>query len=191
MKTRLIFILLILGILVVYYLFGMDYLKQREQQETLASEIADVTRELAQAPKPPPDLEERLAAAKAGLAAEQSEFPSELNSTNIINTILELADTCEVKAIPLVTQPWTAESFGQGYDVFRLSVVVKGSLPKLINFLDKLENGELKTIMVKSISLHRVDNQPLTNTANTVIEENRPIYTNLEIAVYAQSLTSD
>ena len=188
MKIRLIIILLIIGAIVVHYFIGMDYMTQRRQQETLASEITDVTQELAQAPKPPADLEERLAAAEASFAAEQSGFPGELNSTHIVNTILELADLCEVKAIPIITQPWAVESFGQGYEVFRLSVVVKGSLPKLINFLNKLENGELKTLMVKSMSLHRLDNQPL---GDTVIEENRPIYANLEIAIYTQSLTSD
>ena len=53
MKTRkLLIILLIAVLLVVYYLLGTDYLKQRQEHETLASEISEITQTLAQMPEP-------------------------------------------------------------------------------------------------------------------------------------------
>jgi hypothetical protein len=80
-KTRkLLITLLIIALLVGYYRLGLDYLKKGTEQEALASQITDATRALAQMPEPTVDLEPRLSAVQANLAAEQSTFPIEMNS---------------------------------------------------------------------------------------------------------------
>jgi len=178
-KGRLLITILIIVLLVVYYLLGTDYMKQPKEQEALASQIADVTQTLAQIPKPPQDLEQRLAAAQASLAAEQSAFPSKMNSTKVINAILKLADDSDVKAIPMVTQPWSMENIEEhGYRVLRLNVAVEGSFSKLVNFISKLENGEFKTLTLEELSLTRVNEQS-------------EVTVSLDLAIYTQSLTSD
>ena len=176
-------------LLVVYAYFGMDYMKQRKEHETLTSQITDVTQTLRQMPQPPHDLEHRLAAAQASLAAEQSAFPSKMNSTEIADTILRLADDCGVKAIPLITQPWSIESIGEhGYHVLRLDIAVEGSFSQLVSFLSKLENGEFKTLIVDDLSVTRATEQP---EGETVTEGNIPVTASLGLAIYAQSPTSE
>ena len=143
-NKKLLIILLIVVLLVVYYLFGMDYLKQRRQQTALTPQISDVVQALALMPEPPQDLEQRLASAQADLTAEQSALLSEINSTQAINTILKLADRCQVKAIPLITEPWSAVKVGgHDYYVFKLNVSFEGSFSDLVSFTDKLENEEI------------------------------------------------
>lgn len=184
MKVKLAIMLLIIILLVVYYSFGTGYLKQRQAQKELTSQIADVTQILAQIPKPPQDLEQRLAVAQANLAAEQNAFPTRMNTTQVINTILELAADCEVKAIPLVTQPWSTEIVGEhDYSVFRLSVVAEGSLPQLLTFISKLENGEFDTLLVENLSV--------TAESNPSEEAVTLPAAILNLAIYASSTTSD
>ena len=189
MKSKLLIAFLIIILLVVYYLFGMDYMKQRKQHEALTSQIADVPRTLAQIPKPPENLEQQLAAARASLAAEQSAFPSKMNSTQIINTILKLADDCEVKAIPLITDPWSTENVGE-HDcrVFRLNVAVQGSFSHLVSFISKLENGELKTLIVEDLSVTRTTKQ---SEGESIHEGTIPISASMDLAIYTQYPASD
>ena len=189
MKRKLLIALLIIILLVVYYIFGMDYMKQRKQHEALTSQIIDAIQTLSQIPKPPRNLEQRLTASRASLAAEQSAFPGKTNSTQIINTILKLADDCGVKAIPLITQPWSIGNIGEhGYHVLRLDVAVEGSFSQLVSFLSKLENGEFKTLIVEDLSVTRVTEQP---EGETVTEGTIPVTASLDLAIYTQSPASE
>lgn len=180
MKSKLLIIILIIILLVVYAYFGIDYMKQRNEQEALSLQIAEVTEVLGEMPKPSQDIEQRLEAAQTSLAAEQSVFPSKMNSTQVINTILELADDCQVKAIPLVTQPWSIENIGEhGYYVFRLNVAVEGSFSKLVSFVSKLENGEFKTLIVENVSVTRDPEESVSGGTISVVAI-------LDLAIYAR-----
>ena len=188
-KGKLLIAILIIMLLVVYAYFGMGYVRERKEHEALTSQITDVSQTLAQMPGPPHDLEQRLAAAQASLAAEQSAFPSKMNSTEIVDTILRLADDCGVKAIPLITQPWSIENIGEhGYHVLRLDVAVEGSFSQLVSFLSKLENGEFKTLIVDDLSVTRATEQP---EGETVTEGTIPVTASLDLAIYTQSPASE
>jgi hypothetical protein len=187
MKGKLLITLLIIILLVVYYILGMGYMKQQKEHEALTSQIADVTQTLREIPEPPQDLEQRLATAQASLTAEQSAFPGKMNTTQVINSILELADDCEVKAIPLITQPWSTEKVGQhDYYVFRLNVAVEGSLSQLLTFGGKLENSEFETLVVERLEVTRVTDQPEETVEGTV-----PVTASLDLAIYAWCSTPD
>ena len=190
MKTKkLLIILLIAVLLVVYYLLGMGYLKQRNEHEALASQITEATQALTQLPKPPDDLEQRLAAAQASLDTAKNSFPGRMNSNEIVNTTLKTAADCRVKAIPLITQPWTTEGFGDhSYSVFRLNVAVTGTFTQLVSFLNKLENGELRTLIVEDLSVTRVTEH---YEAESAPEGTVPINASLDLVIYTQPPTTD
>jgi hypothetical protein len=184
-KGKLLVIPLIVVLLVVYAYFGMGYLKQRDEQEGLASQITEVTQLLREVPQPAQDLEQRLEAARAGLAAEQSLLPGKMNSTEIVDAILRLADECGVKAIPLTTERWSTENIGEyNYSVFRLDVVIQGFFAELVDFLGQLENGELETLIVEDLSVVRVDED---SGEEPVSGEITPVTASLALAVYTQS----
>ena len=183
MKFKLTISFIIIALLVVYYFLGTDYLKQRQQYEALTAQINEAARTLAQTPQPAPDLEQKLAAAEANLAAAQSAFPGGLNSTQIIDTILKLADNYQVKAIPLTTQPWAPDNTGAGYQVFRLNMEVRGNFSQLSSFINRLENGELTTLVVENLSITRVG-EP---TGGATI----PVIANLDLAIYTQTPISE
>jgi hypothetical protein len=170
----------VLVLLVVYYLMVTDFLKQRRENKALASQIAETTQILAEIPPSPADLEQRLSAARSDFEATQNSFPDRLNTTRIINAILKLADDVGVKAIPIVTQPWTVESLSyHNYSVFRLSVTATGEFTKLVSFINQLETGEPQTLVIESSLVDRI-------TEPTEEEDTIRVEAKLEIAVYAR-----
>jgi hypothetical protein len=186
---KLLMALLIIILIVVYYLLGTDYLKQMKQHDSLPSQIAEVDRNLAQIPAPPADLEQQMAAARMELDTARDTLPGELNSTGIINTILRLADDIGVKAVPLVTQPWTTKgSDNNTYSVFRLNVAVTGTFTQLVSFLNQLETGELKTLVMENLSVSRADEQP---GGEAIPGNSAQINASLDIAIYSQARTTD
>lgn len=179
-------IIAIIVLLVFSAYFAMDYRQEGKEHEALTFQIAEATQTLAELPEVPQDLEQRLATARARLVVEENAFPSKINSTEFINTILELANDCGVKAIPLVTQSWSTEKISENdYQVFRLNVAVEGSFSQLIDFVIKLESGEYKTLVVENLSITRITEE------EGVSEESIPVIASFDLAIYAQSLTYD
>jgi hypothetical protein len=173
----------VLVLLVVYYLMATDYLKQRREHTALASRIDEAAEMLAQIPPSSTDLEERLSAAQSSFEATQNSFPDILNTTGIINAILGLADNVGVKAIPLITQPWTMESISDhNYSVFRLSVTATGAFTELADFINRLETGEPPTLVIESLLVDRIPD--MSGEENVILVEAK-----LEIAVYARPPT--
>jgi hypothetical protein len=185
-KTRkLLIVILAVALLAVYYLLGSDYLKQRHEHEALASEIAGANRTLSEIPAPPADLEQRLTDAQAGLCTANETLPEPLNSTRIINVILRLADETGVKAIPLVTQPWTVESIGEvNMSVFRLNIAVKGTFSQVSGFLDRLENGETETLVMEYAT---IDSITAPFGGEGVQDDTAQVDARFDIAVYSRA----
>ena len=175
---------LIVVLLVVYAYFGIGYLKQRDEQEALASQITEVAQVLREVPQPAQDLERRLEAARASLDAEKNVLPGKMNSTEIVDIILRLADECMVKAIPLTTEQWSTVKIGE-YNccVFRLDIIVQGYFSELVDFLGRLENGELETLIVEDLSVVRVGEG---SEEESVSERIVSVTASLALAVYTQ-----
>jgi hypothetical protein len=185
-RRKLLTAILIITLLVAYYLFGTDYINKRRENVALTSQITEVTQILAQMPEPPQNLEQRLEAAQVRLDAEQSVFPSNLHSTDVVNTILGLADDCGIRAIPLVTQSWSTEVVGEhSYSVLRLAVAAEGNFNQLVSFVNKLENGEYETLVVENLSMAVVPGE------ESASEEALTFIASFNLAIYIQSLTSD
>lgn len=185
MRTRLLATLLIVTLLVGYYRLGTGYLELRREHEQLGYQIAGASQTLARMPRPPQGLEERLAAARADLADAEAHFPSRLNSTRIINAILELAGDNGVKAIPLITRPWAVAKNGEhDYYVFRLNILATGSFPQLVEFTDRLENGEFPTLIIESLNVTR-------DTGTGIAGPAFPVSASLDLAIYTRSPPAD
>jgi Tfp pilus assembly protein PilO len=159
-------------------------MKQRQEHSVLTSRIADARQTLAQLPVPAQNLEERLAAAEVRLSDAQRSFPTRLNSTQVINDILKLANRHNITAIPLVTKPWSTEKVRQhDYQVFRLNLALAGSYSQLVTFVSELEEGDYETLIVEDLSVTRANEQSEKGTIG--------ITASLELAIYTQSPMSD
>jgi Tfp pilus assembly protein PilO len=157
MKTRKVLIItLIIAILVAYYIIGTGYMNQRNQKGTLAAEIAEANTALALIPVPPADLDEQLADAEDKLWELEETLDIDSNIVRIVNRILRLAEDTGVKAIPLSTQPWATERYeNQDYSVFRIDLAVSGNFTQMVDFLDRLENGEPETLVLEHVNIEK------------------------------------
>jgi len=189
MKKTIIITFVIVILLAVNYLFGMEYFKQRQEHDPLTSQITDITRTLAQIPEPPQDLEQRLETARSLIIAERNTFPDRINSTQVINSILRLADDHQVKVIPLSTSPPSIEVFGEHeYYVFRLNITLEGKFQHLVSFVNELGQGESQILTVAALAVTRVENQ---HEEEAAIEEDIHVTASLELAVYARTSATD
>ncbi len=183
--NKLAFIAVVVILLVVYGVLALDYMKQGPEQDRLLSEIGEIDQSLQALPERPPDRLEELAVLQASLAAEQETISSDINSSDVIEVILSLAQGTGVKAIPLVTAPWSEERVGEEtYRVLRLNVGVEGTFAQVSAFIDRLENGEFSTLSVEQLSIDVAgeDGEVYSGGATPVVAE-------LDLIVLAQSLT--
>ncbi len=186
MKNKVIIAFLFIAFAAVYCFVGTDYVKQRRVQEGVAFDIANTAQLARQVPRPPPNLPERLAAAQARLARAQSTLPGKPNSTQVINKILRLADECQVKAIPLTTEYWSADKTGKGYLVLRLHLTIQGGFLEFVSFLGKLENG-FDALRIGNLNVTRI----VTKAGEKAVSDVTPSVTaSLDVAIYAKSADS-
>jgi hypothetical protein len=167
-------------LLVVYGLLAMDYMKQGSEQEKLLSEIEEVEQSQAALVEPSTDAYERLAAIQAELDDEGEIIPGEIDSSDVVDIILSLAQQVGVKAIPLTTQPWIKEHIGGNtYLVFRLSVEIEGLFSKVTEYVTRLESGEYSTLVVESLVVEADDEEGFAGGSTLVVAS-------LDLAVFAQ-----
>ena len=173
-------ILISVVLLAVYGLLAMDYVKQGPEQGRLLSEIEEIDQSLEAMPEPSTDFSEQLALVQAALAAENETIPSEIDSSDVIDTILSLAQEIGVKAIPLITEPWVEEQIDESaYRVFRLNIEIEGLFSQVREYVSRLESGEFSTLIVESLIIDVDDEEAYAGGAT-------PVVASLDLAIFAQ-----
>jgi len=178
--------IIVVILLVVYGVLALDYMKQGPEQDRLLSDIEEIDQSLQELSQPPLSDFEGLASVQADLVAEQGVIPREINSSDVVEEIFILAQAAGVKAIPLVTEPWTEERVGGGtYRIFRISIGVEGTFTQVSNFISRLENGVTCTLSVEELSM-AVDGEE----GDISSDGTTPVVAELGLIVLAQSLTN-
>ena len=187
MKSRkLVLILSIAVLLVTYYWLGTGYLKERGRNSTLATDIDDISLLLADIPTPAADLQERLDTVQAELNAAQTTLPVAPNTTEIVNTILQLADTTGIKIAPLDASSWTIETYNDyNVAVYRLNMAITGNSGQFLDFLDELERTDFPTLIVENTSINKEEEEIFLE--DSISESSTWIQAELVIALYAQA----
>lgn len=172
--------LLAVVVAVAYVALGASLLWQHQDQGKLSSQIDSAAAVLAGADDVRQDVEDlpaRLAAARQELVAAQAAFPSELDSNNIIQTILALADENQVRVLSVdaIPPPAAEPTEGMSADAsLSFNLKAEGYFGQLVVFLEALEEGETSTTRVGTFALQETGEQ----------------YTlDLELRAYARSLT--
>jgi hypothetical protein len=169
-KTRLnpyVMLLLLAGaVAVAYVVLGISLLRQGPNEDALTAELESGVAVLAAADDVRQDLEvlpDRLVEARQELWVAQEAFPSELNSNNIVQMVLELAGESGVSVRSVETIPPVAESGEESGTETALTydVEVEGDFGQLTAFLEALEEGETSTIRVSTFSLEEADGRYL------------------------------
>ncbi len=188
-RGRPVMFLVVVILLIAYAFIGTRYLSENKERVLLAEQIAAAREALELIPEPPEDLAERLAAAQDDLETAKNGFPSDVDTTGVIDTILGLASACGVEALPLATEPWSVnETDGYEYRVLHLDVTVEGGFPQVVTFLSRLEDGQVATLVLQDVAVSSRDQEFGSGGAST---GNVPVKAILHLALYGKAGTMD
>ncbi len=164
------------AVAVAYVALGGLLFQQHREKEDVMSQLGSGMTVLARANDVRQDVEDlpgRLAEARQELTAAQIAFPSELDSNNILKTILELAGGSgvavrSVETSPPVAEPADAEPPAAdpteetgGPRTLTYDMGVEGDFGQLMTFLEALEKGETSTTRISAFTLQDADGRYL------------------------------
>lgn len=149
-----------LAVILVILVIALGYFwLQLRQAESDNADLADQISVLDLALEDIPisnitELEAELAELEEVLAKRQNDFAAPVNTTTVVERVIQIGEQHEVSVIPLSTRDWQTETVS-GYDfkVFRLTVAVNGKYSSLLSFLQGLETINVGVITVEDVSL--------------------------------------
>ncbi len=168
--------LLAWAVAVAYVVMVSSMLRQNGERDDVMLQLGSGMTVLAKADDVRQDVEDLpglLAEARRELTAAQIAFPSELDSNNVLKTVLELAGESNVavrsvEISPPVAEPDDAESpaadptEGTGDPrTLAYDMEVEGDFGQLMTFLEALEKGETSTTRISAFTLQQADGRYL------------------------------
>ena len=158
--------------------FGSSYNNERREHQALAAQLAEINQIITEMPQAAPGLEGQLAEAEERLAAEAATFPTEMDSTEVVNIILRWAERQDVTAVPLATEPWATVEIGEHrYQVLRIDITAAGTFSQVRSFIGELESEGFQTLNIDYILITKTGDDP---------EEDNQVTAELELAIYTQ-----
>jgi len=174
-------LLVLAGLLGIAYVgLGASLLRQQWDQDNLSSQVNLAEGVLAAAGGPQQalqDLEARLTAAKQELALAQSAYPSELDSSVVMEMVLAHASENQVRVLRAESQPPTVQSDETStHTVLSITFDAEGGLGQLIAFVAAVESEAKSASGIGALSIE---------------ESGQKYILNLEVLAYARSATDE
>ena len=160
-------ILLALAGLIV---LGIFYMNEESEQDDLADEIAMKKGELHSAQTNGVDEDSLMSQALTRLETASEGFPENLDTTDVIGIILDYEAETNVEILPLNMSPAVVQQIdGQTYMAVSFTATVHGAKQNVMDFIEKLESGPIKTFTVTGVNLSGSGSSWSTSMSVTVI----------------------
>jgi hypothetical protein len=143
-KTKYLTLTLALLLVVAFTYLMTDFARQKTRQAIFIDQIENARQSLSILPAPATDLQSHL----DNLTAEYTQAlealsDNTLNSTSVIDSLLVLADTCNLKITPVTSDSWVNKKVGDSvYKILPLKLQVQGSLNSLIDYVKKIDDSQ-------------------------------------------------
>jgi len=171
---------LTLMLLVAFMRWGTEYIQayvtdsSNPEKTALVKEIDMVNKTVAKIPKKDTQLTLRLAELEKELEAEGKTIPVSMDSTYVIDSVLELANSCNVSVTPLQTNDWSMKS--EHYMVYTLQIQVEGKYDQIADFINRLENELFNNLIIISMDI-----------SGGLKTDTKPDSANLQLAIYTEN----
>jgi cell division protein FtsL len=168
-------LMLLVGIFLILVIpLGMLYLQQPARQMELKGTLSNLERILEAPTTEKENLERELRQAEAGLEAARAAFLSPDQSPEVIDRLLELAESNDIdvtKAQVSVAEDEEedADEGASQYPVLTFKIEFDGQVPKFQNFLLALDS-ELLTCEVKEVTFTIAEEEGEEDTASITID---------------------
>jgi hypothetical protein len=100
-----------------------------------------------------------------------------MDGTSIIDTILKLAESCNVTVTPMNTNNWTLE--GTHYMVYTINIIIDGDYYHIEDFIDRLENSLYDNLAILDLAI--------SGSQSSDIEDPEPVTANLRLGIYTRN----
>jgi hypothetical protein len=167
-------------VLVAFVRWGSDFVQARvvdsakAEKTELTTKINTAKESIAGIPEPNGQLASELSRLEAELQAAGLAIPESIDSTQVIDSILALATSCNVTAVPLQTSDWAI--IEEHYLVYKLQIDVKGSFENITTFISHLENDLCETLIIDGLGV----------SGGLVPEDDEPNSASLQVSIYSR-----
>lgn len=150
-------IVVIIAIGLGYFLFiNSSIIPQLRVRKELVSQLASAERDLREAEKnqqgAPERLKQQVATAQATLNEAADFFLSESQAAEALNKLYQYASESGVEIINMQAQP-SPEGKKSVYDVRTFRLQVKGTLPKLTDFISRIKEATFKSFLITNVNI--------------------------------------
>jgi Tfp pilus assembly protein PilO len=158
MYKRILAAAIIILIAFAYVQWGMDYIYAYEWDKTapdrasLVNDIANTRKIIGQPVDFDETLTQKLADLQDRVARETEKFPQSVDITDVVNSLLQLAQDTGIEIIPLRNGDWS-KSREQGYAVYQIQLIVAGDIDDIVTFVDNVEDNMLYSINIEALDV--------------------------------------
>jgi hypothetical protein len=155
-QTRRLTIALVFLLITAFVYLLSDFTQQMKKQAVYMERINDQKIALGNLPVPATDLEQKLTELSAeNTAASQAVSNNALNTTLILDSLLNLADNNQLTTSPLAADSWTSKTVGEGtYRILPLQIQLQGQLTAFNTFLSQIEDKtKYPSLVVSNVSI--------------------------------------
>jgi Tfp pilus assembly protein PilO len=180
LTKRIIIATITILLLIIFVRWGPGFIEARvtdsanPQKAELAKAINTANATIANIPAKNAELPLKLAQLEKQLADQGKTIPNSMDGEVVINSILELATSCDVKAVPLETSDWT--SAGDNYLVYTIQIAAKGDYEKIATFVSRMEKELFDNLKLVSVEI-----------SGGLVAGTDPDTANLMVAVYTRN----
>jgi Tfp pilus assembly protein PilO len=165
-RSRVLIILLVLGLIVVYTSLLSSYVNQKNEQRTLRDQTDTAVKTSSLLPPTPADTQKRLAEAqKAYDAALAAVSTTDIDSTQVMEALITTATEYNLTVNPAVTAQWTQKTFGLAtYRILPFRLEIRGSYHEITNYVKQLEDQtQFPYLAIEGLKM--VETSPNTGTS--------------------------
>jgi|GEM_PF-6077964 len=147
-----------LAALLLSGLLGNTYLNNRAQKAELQAQLADLQTQI-----------NKINAAGGLTVSGAVEFPSSSPDLELASLVLNSAAASGVTTSPLQAgNHGTAKVGSNTYRTVILNVTVSGTLPQILDFFDRVERGNIKTVAFDNLRVTTTDDGHWTATVQVI-----------------------
>jgi hypothetical protein len=143
--------------LIAFVTFGSSYIQSwvvksaNTDKMALTLEIDKVNKSIAKVPAPDTQLPLKLAQLEREVKQESNSIPQKMDSTLVINAVLELAQSCNVTVTPIQTVDWSMND--ENFRVYTINLQVEGSYEEIVGFTGRLENELFANLIIVNLDI--------------------------------------
>jgi hypothetical protein len=168
-QTRILIMGLSLVMVIAFVYLMTDYARQHQRQAALMEQIGITAQALSVLPTPAANLEQQLADITASNAKASAAIGDvSLNTTKIIDSLLSLAESCQLQVTPLSSSAWGKHTLENTvYKTLPIELQIQGSISGLIDYIDALDNTQkYPNLIITEMNVNDVAEQRLPGDDN-------------------------